>query len=113
MVLWIDGNTFAADLIQRVFKSRSLPFYTIPDVRDFAYLVEDLLPELIVIDGDTARKDLGLLREQYERTEALRRARFVVIGSWEGLDFIEGKKGPISRELDPFKVPELLREFRP
>ena len=42
LVLWIDQNTFASSLVEKVFKQKGLAFYTIPHARDFLYLVEDL-----------------------------------------------------------------------
>lgn len=112
LVLWIDQNTFASSLIEKVYRQKNLPFYTIPHAKDFSYLVEDLKPALIVIDASTALADLDLFRNQYEGSEVIRSTPFMVIGSWTGLEFIQKKKGELSRTLDPFQVPEMLLYFK-
>lgn len=108
LVLWIDQNTFASSLIEKVYRQKNLPFYTIPHARDFSYLVEDLKPSLIVIDASSIRADIEVFRNQYEASETIRSTPFVVIGPWAGLDFIANKKGELPRTLDPFQVPEML-----
>lgn len=112
LVLWIDQNTFASSLIEKVFRKKDLPFYTIPHAKDFSYLVEDMKPALIVIDSATVRADLEVFRKQYEASEIIRSTPFAVIGQWDGLEFIEKKNGELSRTLDPFQVPEMLLYFK-
>jgi DNA-binding NtrC family response regulator len=109
LVLWIDSNTFASSLLEKVFKKKGLDFYTIPHARDFLYLVEDLKPSVIVIDSLTVKQDLEVFRNQYESSEILRNTPVVVIGGWAGLEFIQEKKGEMPRTFDPFTVPETLK----
>lgn len=111
LILWIDKNDFAASLISKVFKKRDLEFYHLSHADDFAYLVEDLRPILIVLDEKTASDSLEALRRQYESSAQLQQSRFVVIGSWEGLDFIQNRAGALERKIDPFSVPEKLQKL--
>lgn len=111
LVLWIDENTFASSLIEKVFRKKNLPFYTIPHAKDFAYLVEDMKPSFIVIDASTIRMDIETFRNQYEASAAIRSTPFLVIGSWAGLEFIQKQMGEIPRDLDPFEVPEMLKNL--
>lgn len=110
LVLWIDQNTFASSLVEKVFKQKGLPFYTIPHARDFLYLVEDLKPAVIVLDRETALQDIEVFRNQYEASEVLRKTPVIVIGGPEQLDFISEKRGEIPRTFDPFEIPSLIRE---
>ncbi len=112
LILWIDQNTFASSLIEKVFKKKGLEFYTLPHARDFLYLVDDLKPELIVLDVQTLKVDEEAFRNQYESSELLRNTPIVLIGMGESLDYIQNKRGEISRTLDPFGVPELLAKYR-
>ncbi len=109
LVLWIDQNTFASSLLEKVFKKKGLEFYTIPHARDFVYLVEDLKPGLIVLDAATIRQDLETFRNQYENSGNLRNTPTAVIGTWAGLEFIQEKRGELPRTFDPFSVPDLLK----
>ena len=111
LVLWIDQNTFASSLLEKVFKKKGLDFYTIPHARDFVYLVEDLKPALLVLDGQTARSNLEALRSQYGASESLRKTPAVVIGNWSELEFIEEKRGELGRTFDPFEIPALLERL--
>lgn len=109
LVLWIDQNTFASSLLEKVFKKKGLDFYTIPHARDFVYLVDDLKPSLIILDAHTIRQDLEAFRNQYENSENLRTTPAAVIGTWAGLEFIQEKRGELPRTFDPFSIPDLLK----
>ncbi len=111
LVLWIDQNTFASSLIEKVFKKRDVGFYSLPHAREFLYLVDDLRPALIVIDAFTLKSDEETFRNQYETSELLRTIPIIIIGSGNGLDYLQNKRGEIPRTLDPFQVPELLSKF--
>ncbi len=111
LVLWIDQNTFASSLLEKVFKKKGLEFYTIPHARDFVYLVEDLKPALIVLDGATVRNDLEVFRNQYEASELLRKTPAIVIGNWSEIEFITEKRGELGRTFDPFDIPALLQRL--
>lgn len=112
LVLWIDENTFASSLLEKVFKKEELPFYTLNSAADFSYLVDDLKPVLLVLDGETATKYADQLRAQYESSENLRSLPVVWVGSSaSGLDFISKTLGVIERPFDPFEIPSLLKKM--
>ncbi|MGE3609861.1 MAG: hypothetical protein AB7I27_09780 [Bacteriovoracaceae bacterium] len=102
LVLWIDQNTFASNLVERVFKKKDLPFYTISQVNDFLYLVKDLNPEVLVLDASTALSSLDAFRSQYLLMEKI---PLIVLDPKDGLDFLENKIGEIKRPFDPFEIP--------
>lgn len=108
LILWIDQNTFASSLLEKVFKRRNQPFYTLSEAKDFLYLVEDLKPAMIVLDHSTAMRDLVPLKEQFEKSEALRQLPVIFIEDSTGLDFIPNNVGMIKRPFDPFKIPEMI-----
>jgi DNA-binding NtrC family response regulator len=108
LVLWIDQNTFATGLLEKIFKKKNMAFYTIPSAQDFVYLVEDLRPSVIVLDVQTALESLDALKAQYHDSESLKALPFVFIDNVNELDFIQNKKGQITRPFDPFHIPEIL-----
>lgn len=108
LVLWIDSNTFATGLLEKVFKKKALPFYTIPNAQDFAYLVEDLRPEVIVLDTKTALDALDAFKTQYE---SIKQLPFILIDHTDELPFIENVRGQIKRPFDPFQVPQILNQI--
>lgn len=111
LVLWIDANTFATGLLERVFKKKNLPFYTLDNVSDFAYLVEDLKPHLLVLDAKTAEDHLEALKGQFEASETLRNLPVVMIDENSDIPFIQNKIGGIRRPFDPFKIPDMLQNI--
>lgn len=108
LVLWIDSNTFATGLLEKVFKKKALPFYTISNAQDFVYLVEDLRPEVIVLDTKTAIENLEAFKGQYESIQHL---PFILIDHHNELSFIENVRGQINRPFDPFQVPQILNQI--
>lgn len=111
LVLWIDSNTFATGLLEKVFKRQGLPFYTLKSAEDFTYLVDDLKPELLILDGKTAGEELEKLKAQYDASESLRKLPVIVIEPVPGLEFIQNKIGVITRPFDPFKIPETIQNI--
>ncbi len=111
LTLWIDKNELLGPFLEKIFKKQNRGFYLCPNARDFAYLVEDLRPSLIVLDRETGLLDLEVLKAQYEGSSTMRDTAFVVIGEWEGLEFIQNKLGRLPRKLDPFEVPKLVEEL--
>lgn len=109
MILWIDSNTFATGLLERVFKAREIPFYTIAAASEFAYLVKDLNATLLVIDARTAIGAGEAFRRQYEEVRDL---PVILIDEVPGLEFIQNRLGTIARPFDPYKIPSLLKNFQ-
>jgi DNA-binding NtrC family response regulator len=111
LILWIDENTFATSLLEKVFKSKNLPFYTLSDAKDFLYIVNDLRPDLLVLDALTIKATEETFLKQYENSEILASLPVVVIGSGEDLPFLKNKIGFIQRPFDPFEIPKILANF--
>jgi hypothetical protein len=111
LTFWIDQNTFAAGLIERVFEQRGLPFYRISDVKDFAYLIEDLKPRVVVLDQATGLADVEGVQRALATSPVLQRTPVVVLGDWQGLEFLPQRSARLPRQLDPFRVPEELQKL--
>lgn len=111
LVLWIDQNTFATGLLEKVFKKKNLGLYTLPTADNFSYLVDDLLPELLVLDTLTASQNLSALREQYQKSANLQKLPVIFIEDSTELDFIHNVVGRIHRPFDPFKIPDELQKI--
>lgn len=108
LVLWIDQNKFATSLIERVFKKKALPFYTIDSVKDFAYLVEDLNPAVIVLDGETFNQNPEAFKLQYASSPKMQGLPFILLEPQGDLDFVKNKIGELKRPLEPFEMPDLI-----
>jgi two-component SAPR family response regulator len=109
LILWIDHNTFATSLLEKVFKKQSLPFYTVNQVDDFSFLVEDLKPALIVLNVETFLQNTDSFLKQYHASVSIQDTPFVVIGAHESLSFIKNKIGELHKPLEPFQIPDQLR----
>lgn len=112
LVLWIDQNTFSTSLLEKVFKTQKLEFYTIGSAKDFSYLVDDLRPQVLVLDAATVVSELESFKLQYEASEALKTLPVILIESREeGLGFLANVVGKIERPFDPFQIPEKLKQI--
>lgn len=108
LVLWIDQNTVSASLVERVFKRRGLAFYSLTKIDHFSYLIEDLRPSVIVLDGATFRDHQELILSQYQASSLMQELPVVLLEPQENMDWIKNKLGSISKPFDPFQIPDLL-----
>jgi hypothetical protein len=111
LVFWIDQNTFATDLLAKIFSRKNIPFYTLESAEDFAFLIEDLKPEVLVLDHATAIASLDRLKAQYGESERLYHLPVILIGGGAQLEFITNRLGEFNRSLDPFSVPEIISKM--
>ena len=111
LVLWIDQNTFATDLIERIFKKKSLSLYTIQSVEDFSYLVDDLSPSLVVLDTETFFKNPQAFLWQYEKSLKMQALPIILLGPEGDFSFLKNKIGVIKKPIEPFELPELLMKM--
>ena len=108
LILWIDENAFATSLIEKACKKKGQAFYSVSNVIDFAYLVTDLRPSVIVVDALTALGNLERFKAQYEETQHFNSLPVIVLGS--GLEFLK-PRGELKRPIDPFKVTEEIQKI--
>ncbi len=111
LILWIDHNSFSTGLIERVFKKKNLPFYSLGSVYDFSYLVDDLNPKLIVLDGETFTRNPEAFRKQYEASAKMQAAPFIVLEPCGDMSFIKNIAGELKKPLDPFEIPEQIQKM--
>jgi hypothetical protein len=111
LILWIDKNTFATGLVERVFKKKLLPFYSLNSVLDFVYLIEDIKPTLIVLDGDTYLENPEAFTKQYNSSPDMQLLPFVLLDPKSDFSFIKKKLGEIQKPFDPFTLPDTLEKF--
>lgn len=108
LILWIDQNTFATGLLEKVFKKKALDFYTVPNAKDFLFLVNDLKPAAIVLDTKTALADLEAFKTQLASISGV---PFILVDHQGELPFISEVAGSLNRPFDPFQVPEILNQI--
>lgn len=111
LVFWIDQNTFASKLLEKVFKKQDIGFYTLDSAKDFSYLVSDLRPSLIVLDEETALSALDDLKKQFRENPEMQSLPYIIIGSTGEFPFLN-VVGTIERPFDPYKIPDLLKKFQ-
>ncbi len=106
-IFWIDKNKFSSDFIEKTFKKKNIPFYSLKEARNFAYLVDDLLPLAIVIDASTVQDTLAEFRSEFENSPRMQSTPFIFINEIPELDFV-APLGVLRKPLDPFKVPDAV-----
>lgn len=111
LVLWIDQNELNRKLLEKIFKNNKISFYSLDSANDFEYLVNDLVPDLIVIESQTALASIDRLQKQYLGSNQFNLTSIVIINNIPELDFIKSKKHEIKTPYDPFKLPEILKKI--
>lgn len=111
LVLWIDHNTFSSSLIERVFKTKQLPFYSLTSVDDFSYLVDDLNPALIVLDAETYSRNPEAFMKQYLASDKMRETAFILLEAQGDFSFLKKKLGELKKPLAAFEIPETLQKL--
>jgi hypothetical protein len=111
MVLWIDHNISSTRLIEKAYKSRGMGFYTISSAKDFAYLLDYLRPEIIVLDAQTILDDIDLFKDQYLKSPSMINIPVIIIGEKFGLEFITNRISNLKRPFDPFNIPDTISDI--
>lgn len=111
LVLWIDRNTFATGLLEKAFKKKSLSFYSLENAKDFAYLVDDLKPQVLVFDEQTLLTDLESFQAQYSQNALMKSLPVILVDSQGKLEFIQNKIGDLKRPFDPFQIPAIIENL--
>jgi hypothetical protein len=112
LVLWIDQNTFSSSLVERVFKKKGLGFYSLSQVHDFSYLVDDLKPAVIVLDGATYESHTEAFLGQYQQSAAMQATPFILLDPIGDISFIKTNIGVITKPFDPFSIPGVIEQFQ-
>jgi hypothetical protein len=113
LILWVDSNSFATSLLEKIFKQEEIPFYGLNSASDFLYLIEDLRPSFLVLDAQTALNHLDAFRCQFEKSELLRKIPIILIDQKPGLEFISNIAGRLHRPYDPYTIPAFIRALNP
>ena len=111
LIFWVDKNTFSNGLLEKVFKTANIPFYTQTSAQDIGYLVEDLKPGLIVLDSTTYLDHAESFRQQYQASVAMQSSPFVIIDFVPSMDFIQHQVGQLKKPLAPFDLPQTLKNM--
>lgn len=111
LIFWVDKNTFSNGLLEKVFKTASMPFYTQTSVKDIRYLVEDLKPALIVLESTTFLDHAEAFKEQYLSSTLMQMTPFVLIDPIPSMEFIKHQLGRLEKPLAPFEIPHKLKNI--
>ncbi len=111
LIFWIDKNTFSNTLLEKVFKTANMPFYTQKSAEDIGYLVEDLKPSLIVLDSSTFLDHADAFKEQYLVSISMQKIPFVLIDPVPSMEFIKHQVGRLQKPLAPFEMPQALKNM--
>ena len=110
LVFWIDKNAYSTAFVEKVFKKKNLEFYSLLNVSDFGYLIDDLKPAVIVMDEQTALDQIDLFHKQFEASETMKQTPFILIDELGQLPQLK-KVGNIKRPIDPFSMPKVVEEI--
>jgi hypothetical protein len=110
LIFWVDENKFVADLIGKVFKKKNLEFYHIATLEELAFRVQDLQPELVVLEKKFLEKNLEKIEADLSRDPQFRDSKFVIKGEGSPPSSLN-VVGSLPEKIDPFTVPTLLESI--
>ncbi len=65
-VFWIDKNKFLTGMVEEFAKKFAIRLYTLNSLDDSSYLLDDLNPDVIVIDGETFEQSSAELKAMFQ-----------------------------------------------
>ena len=68
-IIYINENRFVCQLVEKLCKQNEIACYTLDQVEDFTYLVNDLRPQLVLVALDTFNSHEQLIKEYLEKSE--------------------------------------------
>jgi DNA-binding NtrC family response regulator len=70
-VFYINEIRFVCDTVANICKNNEIECYTLEDVKDFAYLINDLKAQIVIIDVKTLSKDVDCFWNEIKSAELL------------------------------------------
>ena len=55
-IIYINQNKFTCEFVEKLCKQNDIACYTLDQVQDFVYLIDDLRPQIILVASDTFEK---------------------------------------------------------
>lgn len=111
-VFLIDSNPMITDWLERQAKARSERFYSMSSLLDAPYFIQDLLPDVVVLDGKTVQKDAEEFIAAIEDHPHLRVVPVIGLGDalpeWCGALNL---KGHLPKPLDPSKFHDDVKKL--
>ena len=89
-VILIEKTKFVYKLISSLLNERAVECFCLEQLEDFSYLVDDLLPDILLVDYDTASQDWSLF---WQSVNSSKHQKFfkVLYGDKKELELFEGK----------------------
>jgi DNA-binding NtrC family response regulator len=110
LIFWIDKNTLAASLVEKTFLQEGLKLYTLANVENFSYLVEDLNPSLIILDFETYLLACEQFKSQYLQSSKMQSTPFIILGEGQ-INFIQKMYPSIQKPFNPFILPGKIKQL--
>jgi hypothetical protein len=105
-IIWIDENPLIGRLVENIGKAEGFKAYHLTDSHlDFSYLINDLNPEVIVIDEINFKKD-GVVIESSLRTCSYKGFIAFIGNDPQNLKTHQC----FSKPINPFEVIEILKK---
>ena len=111
LVLWIDKNEFSTSALEKIFEKKGLEIYTINSAQDIQYLIEDLKPQVIVMDVATYLEAEDRVNMFMAASEVMQSTPWISTGTRE-LHFPGAQmKGHIQKPLNVMIVAQEIQKI--
>lgn len=55
-IIYVNEKRFVCQLVEKVCKQNEIACYTVEQIDNFSYIIDDLVPQLVVVELDTFTK---------------------------------------------------------
>jgi hypothetical protein len=105
-IFLIDGNSMVSLALEALSKKRAERFYTMTDFTAALYFIEDLHPDVLVLDGDSLPGELPAEIEQFPWVKSVPVVGFgALLPAWCS---VLNVKGHVPKPIDPFQFTTLV-----
>ncbi len=115
-VFWIDSSKFVTDVVSATLREENITCYTHGSADNFHFILEDMRPEVLVVDASTLGENTQVFFKTLESGVESSKIPVVLLGNEEELQTLSKKyksqiKGIIKKPLAPMALTNELKKI--
>jgi len=105
-IFLIDGNSMVSLALETLARKRSERFYTMVGLPEALYFIEDLHPDVLVLDGDSLPAEAPAGIDDFAWVKSVPVVGFgALLPAWSN---VLNVKGHVAKPIDPFQFTTLV-----
>lgn len=109
-VILIEKTKLVSKLLSTVLESNGAKCYVLNELEDFSYLVDDLRPQILLVEVSTLRDDLELFWKAIDNS-AFKSFKLVLFGKKDDVDSITNIERFDSKLYKPIDISNIYEQL--